>query len=185
MKTFSILPLLAASALALAATQPAFAVTHSFTTTLTGAANNNSSTATGSATVVFDDAASNVAVNLTFAGLSAPASAAHIHCCIAPPGNTGVALGFSAFPGASSGTYSATLSTFSGTNTYASVLAGALAGHAYINIHDQNFPGGEIRGFLTAVPEPASVALLLAGLGVVGVAGRRRAAQPASASALA
>jgi hypothetical protein len=44
------------------------------------------------------------------------------------------------------------------------------AGEAYWNIHSTTFPGGEIRGFLVAVPEPSSLALL--GLGAVGLAAR-------------
>ena len=35
-------------------------------------------------------------------------------------------------------------------------------------------PGGEIRGFLTAVPEPASWAMMIAGLAMVGGTMRRR-----------
>jgi PEP-CTERM motif-containing protein/CHRD domain-containing protein len=51
-----------------------------------------------------------------------------------------------------------------------------MAGEAYLNIHTTNFPGGEIRGYLTvaAVPEPETFALLLVGLGAVGWAVRRR-----------
>jgi hypothetical protein len=30
----------------------------------------------------------------------------------------------------------------------------------YMNVHDGTFPGGEIRGVLTVVPEPSSLALL-------------------------
>jgi hypothetical protein len=33
------------------------------------------------------------------------------------------------------------------------------AGEAYLNIHTTVNPGGEIRGFLQAVPEPSSLAL--------------------------
>jgi hypothetical protein len=42
------------------------------------------------------------------------------------------------------------------------------AGKSYLNIHTTAFPGGEIRGFLTLVPEPGTFALL--GLGAIGMA---------------
>ena len=34
---------------------------------------------------------------------------------------------------------------------------GLFAGTEYLNIHTTAFPGGEIRGFLSPVPEPAGV----------------------------
>ena len=46
----------------------------------------------------------------------------------------------------------------------AALLAALGAGTAYFNIHSTDFPGGEIRGFLVPVPEPAQALLLLAGL---------------------
>ena len=48
------------------------------------------------------------------------------------------------------------------------------AGLLYINLHsDPNFPGGEIRGNLVAVPEPETYAVVI-GLGLLGLAGYRR-----------
>jgi CHRD domain/PEP-CTERM motif len=180
MKTRTTLSLLAAAALALAAALPAHATVRSFTTTLSGAAETppTGSAATGSALVVFDDVLSTVTVSLTFAGLSAPATAGHIHCCAPVGSNVGVALGFSGFPSATSGSYTNTFGAgaYTGANTFASVLAGTIAGQSYVNIHNAIFPGGEIRGFLVAaVPEPSTYALMLGGMALVAGAARRRA----------
>jgi len=53
-------------------------------------------------------------------------------------------------------------------------LPNILAGNAYINFHTAQFPGGEIRGYLTSTPEPSSYALLATGLGALGALGWRR-----------
>jgi hypothetical protein len=102
-----------------------------------------------------------------------------------PTGNAAVVLPFSAadgFPfGSTSGTFSHTydLATALSGITEAAFIAGLEAGEAYVNIHNSLFPGGEIRGDLTAIPEPSTWMLL--GLSFAAVAGLRRRAKSACA----
>lgn len=58
----------------------------------------------------------------------------------------------------------------SGTGLFDADLASVLAnpGNFYVNLHNTAFPGGAIRGQITPVPEPATVGMMLAGLGLVG-----------------
>ena len=165
---------------ALAATLPAAAATFTFSAVLSGAneAPPNASTATGNTLVTFDDSNSSVTVGVTFAGLSSVATAAHIHCCSGPGANSGVALAMTGFPSSTGTTYNAVLSVFSGANTFASVLVGAQAGLAYVNVHNGAlFPGGELRGNLMPIPEASTYAMMLAGLAAVGALARRRQSQ--------
>jgi len=54
----------------------------------------------------------------------------------------------------------------------AALEAGLLAGETYLNIHTQQFGGGEIRGILAAVPEPSTWAMMLLGFAGLGFAFR-------------
>ena len=131
----------------------------------------NGSTATGTYTVTVDDVLNTVTVNLTFSGLTGgAATAAHIHCCVAVNANGPVVIPFTAFPTATSGTYSNTFTGVSAAN-----IQGIINGLAYINIHNAVFPGGEIRGQINApVPEPATWAMMIAGFGLMAGTMRRR-----------
>ena len=179
---------------------PAHAVPIHFTTILTGANENpaNASPGTGSADVALDLTAHTMQVDVTFSGLIAGVTAAHIHCCAAPPANVGVATTVPTFPGFPSGVTAGTYShlfDLTDVGTYnpsfvtghggtlasaeAALLDGIFQGHAYLNIHTTSFPGGEIRGFLpatAAVPLPGTLVLLILGGAGIFVAGHRRRA---------
>ena len=54
------------------------------------------------------------------------------------------------------------------------LLAGIGAGLAFVSLHSSAFPAGEIRGLLQVAPEPATVALIFAGMAAIGWLFRRR-----------
>jgi hypothetical protein len=59
------------------------------------------------------------------------------------------------------------------TTAFVALRAALDTNRAYVNIHTSVVPGGEIRGFLVAAPEPAPFVLMGLG-GVAGLALRRR-----------
>ena len=52
----------------------------------------------GTAFIDFDLSAHTLSVEVTFSDLVGPTTVAHIHCCVAPPGNAGVATTTPTFP---------------------------------------------------------------------------------------
>jgi CHRD domain len=181
MRQYRLLMLMAALMLPAAGT---YAKPTTFTVKLTPALEipPTASTATGSATITLDPAANTLRVQVTFSGLTSNTVMAHIHCCLASlfaNANVGVATTVPAFPGfplgVTSGTYDHVLDLTSASSynpafvttqggtvamAEAALINGIQNGETYLNIHTVNFPGGEIRGFLVAVPTPAKLSLL-------------------------
>jgi hypothetical protein len=182
---------LTASLLVLGLANPARADTITYGATLSGSAESppNASPGTGTALVQIDPLAHTMRVQVFFSGLSAPSFASHIHAATAFPGtgNAGVATqtpSFNGFPQGTSGSYDNTfdmtlsssfnpmfVTSHGGTaaSAEAALFAALAADEAYLNIHTANFPGGEIRGFLTPVPAPPAVVLVGLGAGCVTV----------------
>jgi hypothetical protein len=151
---------------------------------------NPSPGATGVGTAVYDSVAHTLSLTASFSGLLGPVTQSHIHVSPTPfSGSGGIAVTSPSLPGfptgITSGTYTNTLNLTLNSSFNATYLAnnggtaasaeGAFASHvaagrAYWNIHTTYGPGGEIRGFLTLVPEPTSAALL--GIGALFGAGR-------------
>ncbi|HJS54759.1 MAG TPA: CHRD domain-containing protein [Chitinophagaceae bacterium] len=133
----------------------------------------NNSPGTGKTLVTIDAVANTMRVQATFSGLLASVTVSHIHAptAVAGTGTAGVATTLPTFPGFPSGvtvgTYDQTFNMLLSSSynpayvtnnggtpatAFAALRAAIGAGRAYLNIHSSMFPGGEIRGFLTACP---------------------------------
>jgi hypothetical protein len=108
-----------------------------------------------------------------FADLTGPVTVAHIHDAGGPSFSSNGPPLFTLHSLAGFNT-SATSGGFAGTVQFANEQQeqNLLAGHYYINIHTAANGAGEIRGNLTAVPEPSILGL--AGLGLITLGLRRQ-----------
>lgn len=155
----------------------------------------NASPGHGSAKVTIDFDLLTMRVQVSFADLLGNVTAAHIHCCTDPGTNTGVATqlpSFIGFPtGVTGSTYDhtfnmalassynpsfvsnhgATIST-----AFNDLVQGLDAGRAYLNVHTNLFPGGEIRALLVpaAVPVPGAAMMFAPALAALALGARRR-----------
>ena len=150
------------------------------------------STASGAASgpIQYDPATQQLTFNISYQGLSDAFSGAHIHGPATPATTAGILYDLSALGlvNQTSATAGELLSPRSGTTLtlvnnpngsgfdIPTQVAQLQAGSWYINVHSaagSGFPGGEIRGQLTPVPEPEQYAAL-AGLALLGFAAYRR-----------
>ena len=134
------MPMQAKSAAApMAVVKPAPAKVTVYTATL-AASPGVTTTGSGAATLSYDAATHTLTYNVTYAGLSGPAIAAHIHGPADPGANAApvILFGSAATP-------------ISGTATLTDAQAGELAaGKYYVNIHTAANKGGEVRGQVKA-----------------------------------
>ena len=109
-----------------------------FRATLSGAAEvpANTSAGTGTLEANFDKTSSMLKWTLSYAGLTGPATMAHLHGPAMPGANAGVVVPFAS---------AASLAEGSALLTPAQVTD-LMAGKWYVNVHTAQPPGGEIRG---------------------------------------
>lgn len=162
---------------------------------LSGPAESPPNGSPGSSVATIEIDGTTLRAEVPFRDLLGPTVEAHVHCCTSSAftGTSGVAMPLTDFPtGVTAGSYSHAFDLTddmvfspdflkanggSASSATAALLAGINANEAYVNIHSQEYPNGEIRGWLVAapIPEPASWAMLGVGLAGLGFMARRKA----------
>ena len=171
---------LAAALVPLAAS--AATTTYTFNLDATQQVPANTSPAAGSFQMMLDDVANTITFSSGSFGLVGAVNASHIHW--APAGfNGGVVYNLlmnadsmgplMIGPVALANSYGFTGANKAIAGTLISAI-NATPSNYYVNIHTTAYGNGEIRGQLAPIPEPGTYALLAIGLGVIGVAARRR-----------
>lgn len=133
-----------ASAALVALTSRGQAATTTFQADLKGSSEvpPNTTAGTGSATVTLDSASNKITWNVSFSGLTGPATAVHIHGPAPVGKNAGVMIWLSEKGKTAT-------SPLSGSATFTPDQASDLMnGQCYVNVHTAANPGGEIRGQL-------------------------------------
>ena len=114
-----------------------------FQATLNGVQAGTPSTATGSASLILNDAQTEVAYTITFSGLEGTEGAAHFHN--AAPGQNGPVLAGLPLGSPKVGVW----------NVSPGDVVELFAGRVYINVHTDVYATGEIRGDVSFVAVPA------------------------------
>jgi hypothetical protein len=127
--------------------------------------------ASGLATGTVDTASGLLSWTVIWDGLTGPAIGAHFHGPAPVTANAGVQVNIGNISGLTSPSIGSTVISAAQIDQLRATLW-------YVNVHTQQFPGGEIRGQVipAAVPVPAGLPLLLTA-GVALAALRRRAAR--------
>ena len=165
---------------------------YQMTVTLNGAQERPTPVATpgtGVGSVFLNEADRTLTINLSSRDLTSDITGAHIH--LVAPGtpdptnavgpvvfNIIARSGLTAPLIGSASSFAFPTTVF--TNLTPAQITAFFEGRAYFNIHTQNFPAGEIRGNLAAVPEPSSLDLSASGAAGLLILARRRRRATAS-----
>src|SRR5262245_26757217 len=107
--------------------------------------------ASGTATVILSPDETAALALLSFAGLTSPQTAAHLHAPAAPGNNAGVVLDLDQPLGQISNLL--WVLQPAGGLTVQGLISALRGGQMYANVHSANFPSGEIRGWLFVVDD--------------------------------